>query len=110
MGITVRFADPADPQAFRRATDARTRAYYAETLPNPKLTVFPIGEVAAIGREALKRGTGARGLRAILEEVMLEIMYELPSIQGLKECVITREVIMNHESPVLVSEPKEQTA
>lgn len=51
MGINVRFVDPADPQAFRRATDARTRAYYAETLPNPKLTVFPIGEVAAIGRE-----------------------------------------------------------
>jgi len=48
MGITVRFADPADPEAFRRATDDRTRAYYAETLPNPKLTVFPIGEVAAI--------------------------------------------------------------
>ena len=40
MGITVRFVDPADPEAFRRATDARTRAYYAETLPNPKLTVF----------------------------------------------------------------------
>jgi O-acetylhomoserine (thiol)-lyase len=51
MGITVRFADPKDPEAFRRATDDRTRAYYAETLPNPKLTVFPIGEVAAIGRE-----------------------------------------------------------
>ena len=51
MGITVRFVDPADPEAFRRATDERTRAYYAETLPNPKLTVFPIGEVAAIGRE-----------------------------------------------------------
>jgi O-acetylhomoserine (thiol)-lyase len=51
MGIEVRFIDPADPEAFRRATDARTRAYYAETLPNPKLQVFPIGEVAAIGRE-----------------------------------------------------------
>jgi O-acetylhomoserine (thiol)-lyase len=51
MGITVRFVDPADPEAFRRATDGRTRAYYAETLPNPKLTVFPIGEVAAIGRQ-----------------------------------------------------------
>jgi len=51
MGITVRFVDPTDPEAFRRATDDRTRAYYAETLPNPKLTVFPIGEVAAIGRE-----------------------------------------------------------
>ena len=51
MGINVRFVDPADPEAFRRATDDRTRAYYAETLPNPKLTVFPIGEVAATGRE-----------------------------------------------------------
>jgi O-acetylhomoserine (thiol)-lyase len=50
MGITVRFADPADPETFRRATDERTRAYYAETLPNPKLTVFPIREVATIGR------------------------------------------------------------
>ena len=50
QGIEVRFVDPADPQAFARATDARTRAYYAETLPNPKLIVFPIAEVAAIGR------------------------------------------------------------
>jgi O-acetylhomoserine (thiol)-lyase len=50
QGIEVRFVDPADPQAFARATDERTRAYYAETLPNPKLRVFPIAEVAAIGR------------------------------------------------------------
>src|SRR4029077_14683986 len=49
-GIEVRFVDPTDPQAFARATDDRTRAYYAETLPNPKLTVFPIAEVAEIGR------------------------------------------------------------
>lgn len=51
QGIEVRFVDPADPENFRRATDAKTRAYYAETLPNPKLEVFPIAEVAAIGRE-----------------------------------------------------------
>lgn len=51
FGIEVRFVDPADPEAFRKATDDRTRAYYAETLPNPKLSVFPIAEVAAIGRE-----------------------------------------------------------
>ncbi len=50
MGIETRFVDPADPESFRKATDAKTRAYYAETLPNPKLAVFPIGEVAAIGR------------------------------------------------------------
>lgn len=51
QGIEVRFVDPSDPENFRRATDDRTRAYYAETLPNPKLNVFPIAEVAAIGRE-----------------------------------------------------------
>src|SRR5580692_7371177 len=50
QGIEVRFVDPSDPENFRRATDSRTRAYYAETLPNPKLIVFPIAEVAAIGR------------------------------------------------------------
>ncbi len=50
QGIEVRFVDPEDPENFRRATDDRTRAYYAETLPNPKLKVFPISEVAAIGR------------------------------------------------------------
>jgi O-acetylhomoserine (thiol)-lyase len=51
MGIECRFVDPADPENFRRATDAKTRCYYGETLPNPKLAVFPIAEVAGIGRE-----------------------------------------------------------
>ncbi len=51
QGIEVRFVDPADPENFRRAIDDKTRAFYAETLPNPKLEVFPISEVAAIGRE-----------------------------------------------------------
>ena len=51
QGVEVRFVNPEDPEAFRRATDDRTRAYYAETLPNPKLAVFPIKEVADIGRE-----------------------------------------------------------
>jgi O-acetylhomoserine (thiol)-lyase len=51
LGIETRFVDPADPEAFARATDDRTRAYYAETLPNPKLIPFPIAEVAAIGRK-----------------------------------------------------------
>ncbi len=51
QGIEARFVDPEDPEAFARATDDRTRAYYAETLPNPKLVAFPIAEVAAIGRK-----------------------------------------------------------
>src|SRR5436190_3218170 len=51
MGIECRFVDPADPENFRRATDAKTRCYYGDTLPNPKLAVFPIAEVAKIGQE-----------------------------------------------------------
>ncbi len=51
MGIECRFVDPADPEAFRAAVDDKTRCFYAETLPNPKLNVFPIQEVADIGRE-----------------------------------------------------------
>ena len=51
LGIEARFVDPVNPEAFRKATDARTRAYYAESLPNPKLALFPIAEVARIGRE-----------------------------------------------------------
>jgi ATP-dependent Clp protease ATP-binding subunit ClpX len=67
---------------------------------------FTDDAVVAIAKEALKRGTGARGLRAILEDIMLDVMYELPSIPGLNECVITREVILGSEHPVLVSDQR----
>ncbi len=50
QGIEVRFVDPSDPERFANASDSRTRAYYAETLPNPKLAVCPIAEIAALGR------------------------------------------------------------
>ena len=66
QGIEVRFVDPTDPEAFARATDARTRAYYAETLPNPKLEVFPIAEVAAIGR--------ARGIPLIVDNTAAPLL------------------------------------
>lgn len=66
QGIEVRFVDPTDPEAFARATDDRTRAYYAETLPNPKLEVFPIAEVAAIGR--------ARGIPLIMDNTAAPLL------------------------------------
>lgn len=50
QGIEVRFVDPADPQAFAGASDARTRGWYVETLPNPKLVACPMAEIAALGR------------------------------------------------------------
>jgi O-acetylhomoserine (thiol)-lyase len=51
FGIEVRFADPDKPQSFAELTDSRTRAYFGETVPNPKLKVFPIEEVANIGND-----------------------------------------------------------
>jgi ATP-dependent Clp protease ATP-binding subunit ClpX len=67
---------------------------------------FQDDAMVAIVREAIKRKTGARGLRSILEEVMLDVMYELPSLQNVRECVITEEVLTNKEKPMLVYEKK----
>ncbi len=63
---------------------------------------FTDGALRAVVKEALKRKTGARGLRAILEKAMLEIMYEMPSATNLKEVVITEEVIVKDADPILV--------
>ncbi|MBL0699975.1 MAG: ATP-dependent Clp protease ATP-binding subunit ClpX [Desulfosarcina sp.] len=66
--------------------------------------------LTAIAQKAVKRKAGARGLRAILENSMLNIMYEIPSIQNVKECVINEEVIMNDEKPLLVYEQTKKQA
>jgi ATP-dependent Clp protease ATP-binding subunit ClpX len=63
-----------------------------------------------IAKEALRRKTGARGLRAILEEIMLDVMYEIPSRKGVKECVVTAEVITKAEKPLLLYEDRAETA
>ncbi len=67
---------------------------------------FTEDALTAISQQALKRKTGARGLRSILEEVMLDTMYEIPSRADVKECVITDEVINLREPPILVYEKK----
>jgi len=64
----------------------------------------------AIAKEAYTRKTGARGLRAILEEVMLDIMYEVPSQNNLTECVITEDVITKKGKPILTYEDQAETA
>jgi ATP-dependent Clp protease ATP-binding subunit ClpX len=66
----------------------------------------------AIAVRAQSRKTGARGLRSILEEVMLDVMYDLPSLQGVKKCVINEEVIEKREQPTLIyaNRPKGQSA
>ncbi len=58
--------------------------------------------LAAVAREAIKRNVGARGLRIILEELMLELMYTIPSQSEIKECVITEETVLNRNQPMTV--------
>ncbi|HYX92908.1 MAG TPA: ATP-dependent Clp protease ATP-binding subunit ClpX [Myxococcaceae bacterium] len=64
----------------------------------------------AIAREAMRRNSGARGLRAIMEDAMLEIMYDVPYKDGIKECRITESVVTRHEAPQLVFEKEKKTA
>jgi ATP-dependent Clp protease ATP-binding subunit ClpX len=63
---------------------------------------FTRGALAAVAREALTRLSGARGLRAILENAMLDVMYEIPSKSGIKEVIVNEEVILRHETPLIV--------
>jgi len=65
---------------------------------------FSKDALKAVAEEALSRKSGARGLRAILEKVMLDIMYDLPSRSGISECVIGEEVILKDEPPLLLYE------
>ena len=54
-----------------------------------------------IAKEALKRKTGARGLRSIIESIMRNVMYEVPSIQGVTACQVTKDVVVNRSDPIL---------
>jgi ATP-dependent Clp protease ATP-binding subunit ClpX len=65
---------------------------------------FTDGALRAVAGKAIKRKTGARGLRAILEEIMLDVMYEIPSDKSINECVINEDVIERHEKPLLIYE------
>lgn len=86
MGIECRFVDPSDPEGFRKATDDKTRAYYAETLPNPKLNVFPIAEVAAIGKEfgipLIMDNTAAAGICRPIEHGAAVVLYSTTKYIG----------------------------
>ena len=63
---------------------------------------FTDDALEAIASDALKRGMGARALRAIIEEVMLNIMYEIPSCKEVKKCIVTEDTIVNRKDPTLV--------
>ncbi len=68
---------------------------------------FTNDALEAVAEQALLRGTGARGLRAILEEVLLQVMYDIPSRDDISRCVIDRPTVLNHIAPTLVAKSEE---
>lgn len=71
---------------------------------------FTDGALRAIATLSIDRKSGARGLRAIIENIMLDIMYDIPSRNDVKECVINEEAVMKKEQPILLFEKKSETA
>jgi len=71
---------------------------------------FTDAALSAIARKAIQRKTGARGLRSIIEEIMLDVMYEIPSQKGIRECLITEETVMKNEKPILIYEKQAESA
>ena len=65
---------------------------------------FSDDALEAVAEQALLRGTGARGLRAILEEVLLNVMYDLPSRTDVVKCMVDKDVVLRNVTPTLITE------
>ncbi len=102
--------DPLDTEAFVRIlTEPRNALIkqYQKIFELDGITLeFKENSLRAIAEEAMNRNTGARGLRAILEETLLNVMYELPSRDDIERCIITREVVLNGDAPIQVTRDK----
>lgn len=98
--------DPLDEAALidilQKPKNALTKQYQKLFSYEDVNLVFEEQALRAIAQEAIKRNTGARGLRGVIENAMLDIMYEIPSKTSVKECVITEEVIVRQGKPELV--------
>ena len=71
---------------------------------------FTDGAIRAVAKKAISRKSGARGLRAVLEETMLDIMFEIPGSENIEEVVISEEVVLNKEQPLLVYQNQKQAS
>jgi len=71
---------------------------------------FTDGALRCVAKLSMERKSGARGLRSILENTMLEVMYDIPSQRDIKECVISEEVVLNKEKPILIYDTKSESA
>ncbi len=71
---------------------------------------FTKDALKAVATEAMKRKSGARGLRSIMEGIMLDIMYDIPDMEGVKECIISQDVVLKGKPPIIVYERKSSQA
>jgi ATP-dependent Clp protease ATP-binding subunit ClpX len=97
-------------QILRKPKNALVKQYQKLfEFENVKLK-FTEGALEAVAREAMQRKSGARGLRAILENLMLDVMYEVPSVSNVKECIVSEEVVTQKKQPILVYENEAELA
>lgn len=106
--------DELDEQAFIKILTEPKNALMKQyqkllSFDNVRLK-FTDGALSAIAKKAIQRKTGARGLRSILEGVMLDVMYEIPSQKGIKDCLITEDTILKNEKPILIYEKQVESA
>ncbi|MHB1956094.1 MAG: ATP-dependent Clp protease ATP-binding subunit ClpX, partial [Sulfobacillus sp.] len=95
--------EPALVQILTEPRNALVKQYQKMlSLDNVELE-FKEDAIRAVAREAMRRNTGARALRAIIEDIMLDVMYDMPSRNDIAKCVVTREVVENREAPLLVT-------
>ncbi len=109
LPITAALANLSKEDLKRIITEPRNsiiRQYRASLKLDKVDLVFEEEAVDAIAQMALDKKTGARGLRAIVEAIMLEAMYDIPSIEGPKRVVVTRDVVVNSEKPEIISVKK----
>jgi ATP-dependent Clp protease ATP-binding subunit ClpX len=98
------------PEDLREPKNAIVRQYQKLFQLQGVDLKFTEGAITAVAREALKRKSGARGLRSILENSMLDIMFEIPSLSNVRECIISEEVVLSKESPILLFENQAESA
>jgi ATP-dependent Clp protease ATP-binding subunit ClpX len=102
--------EPALVRILREPKNALTRQYQKLFEMEGVHLRFTDGALSAIAREALKRKSGARGLRAIMENIMLDVMYDIPCQPNIKEVLISEEVVTNHEQPIVLYQKAAETA
>ena len=102
--------EPALQRILKEPKNALTRQYQRLFEMEGVHLRFTDGALGAIAREALKRKSGARGLRAIMEGIMLDVMYDIPSQPSIKEVLISEEVVTNKEQPIILYQKAAETA